>query len=282
MLTSEEKAYILSNAYIPEHLVGLMTHLCGGEPFLIEDYFCCIKKDWTILVGYPLKKKFILDEFEGVIENIKNQFRPRYFSLIASHLPHSVTAAGQEWGQDFYYTLNPRKPIMRSSVKRNLKKAGQHLTLERCSEMTDAHHELMQEFIASALPPDRVKALLFKMTDFVGNAESAFVLNTRDAKNKLAAFYVVDLEADLFSNYIIGCYSKKNYSPGASDLLLYELIQISLEFQKRYIHLGLGVNDGIRRFKEKWGGKPTRSYQMCELVLQKPSVWDVIKALRQF
>jgi hypothetical protein len=54
---------------------------------------------------------------------------------------------------------------------------------------------------------------------------------------------------------------------------------LSLEYDKTYIHLGLGVNAGIRRFKAKWGGVPTRRYEMCELVLKKPTIFDAIKSL---
>jgi hypothetical protein len=115
------------------------------------------------------------------------------------------------------------------------------------------------------------------MPEFVARAETAFVLNAWDKANKLAAFYVVDFEARQFSNYIIGCHSRVNYVLGASDLLLFELINLSLEFNKDYIHLGLGVNAGIRRFKEKWGGVPTRRYEMCELVLKKPSILDIFR-----
>jgi hypothetical protein len=107
----------------------------------------------------------------------------------------------------------------------------------------------------------------------------ALVLNAWDQANKLAAFYVVDLEAKRFSNYIMGCHSKKNYVRGASDLLLFELINLSLEYDKLYLHLGLGVNDGIRRFKAKWGAMPTRRYEMGELVLKRPSILDTFRAL---
>jgi hypothetical protein len=37
------------------------------------------------------------------------------------------------------------------------------------------------------------------------------------------------------------------------------------EKHKEYIHLGLGVNEGIRRFKKKWGGIPFLKYEFCEL-----------------
>ena len=97
--------------------------------------------------------------------------------------------------------------------------------------------------------------LFLKMPQCVASARHAFVLNAWDSKQSLAAFYVIDLAARDFANYIIGCYSKNYHVLGASDLLLFELIKLSAEYGKGYIHLGLGVNRGIRRFKEKWGGK---------------------------
>jgi hypothetical protein len=57
---------------------------------------------------------------------------------------------------------------------------------------------------------------------------------------------------------------------------------MSSEHGKGYIHLGLGVNSGIRRFKEKWGARPTRSYKMCELVFKKSLILEVIKVIREY
>ena len=96
----------------------------------------------------------------------------------------------------------------------------------------------------------------------------------------MAAFYVVDLAAKNFATYVIGCHSKRNYVQGASDLLFFEMINMSIESGKKYMHLGLGVNEGIRQFKEKWGGMPTRKYEMCELVVRKRSLLDSIMAIR--
>jgi len=58
MLTSEEEAYILEHAYVPEHCISLLTLVSGGEPFLIDDYFICHKDNWLILIGYPLEDNF--------------------------------------------------------------------------------------------------------------------------------------------------------------------------------------------------------------------------------
>ena len=279
MLTADEKAYILNNAYVPEHCIHLMTHVSGGEPFLIDDFFICRKENWVILNGYPLKDNFSPDALEAVFARVRKEFRPELVSLIAPRMPAALAEICRETESDAYYTLDAQKPVIRSPVKRNLRKARQNLSVEFSSGMLDDHQELMHEFVGRTRLAERVKRLLFKMPGFVAEADMAFVLNARDKTNRLAAFYVVDLEAKRFANYIMGCHSKKNYVLGASDLLLFESINLSLEYDKSYLHLGLGVNDGIRRFKAKWGAEPTRRYEMGELALKRPSILDSLRAL---
>ena len=123
MITIEEEKYILDCAYIPEHIVGLMTSVSGGEPFLFQNYFCCRKEDWTILVGYPLERDFSVKDLEAIIEETKKRFRPKYLSLIAPELMPSLSALCQEKESDNYYTLGiPIGPI-KSSVRRLIRTA---------------------------------------------------------------------------------------------------------------------------------------------------------------
>jgi hypothetical protein len=280
MLSAEEEAYILSHAYVPEHCIYLMTFVSGGETLLMDDFFICRKENWIILIGYPLADDFTCDALEAVFSKIKKTWRPVSISLIAPEMPSSVAAACRESQSDAYFTLEARNPVIRSPVKRNLKKARQNLRVEISTHMGGRHQELMHEFVARTPLSERVKRLLSKMPEFVAGAEKAFVLNAWNKANRLSAFYVVDLEAEAFSNYIIGCHSKKNYVVGASDLLMLELINLSLEYEKTTIHLGLGVNAGIRRFKEKWGAVPARRYEMCEIGLKKASILASILSWR--
>jgi len=279
MLTAQEEDYILAHAYIPEHVVGLITDLSAGEPFLIEDHFCCRKGDWIIFIGYPLQDTFDPIICEAVMDHIKRRFEPTRISLIAPAMPKSLASHCRERDSDCYYTLETRKPVISNPVKRNLKKAARYLSVECAARMGEAHLGLMHEFVRNAALPLRVKNLLFKMPHYVDGSSECFVFNAWCANDSLAAFYVTDFTAVDFTNYIIGCYSKQNYIRGASDLLLMELIKASEEKGKRYIHLGLGVNAGIRRFKEKWGAQPTRNYEMCELVFKKPLFKEALRAV---
>jgi len=279
MLTAEEESYILANAYVPEHVPALITSLSAGEPFLFDDYLVCRRQNWVIFIGYPLRQQFNLADFDATLEALKIKFKPGRISMIAPELPGRISGRCRESNSDFYYTLDVRNPVMFGPVRRNLKKAAQRLTVECAVKMGAAHQELMGEFVDRVQPPERVKSLLYKMPQYVGTTPHSFVLNAWCGMEKLAAFYAVDFTANTFGNYIVGCYSKKNYVIGASDLLMAELIKISRVYGKECIHLGLGISSGIRRFKEKWGAKPSLSYKMCELVSKKALLMDAFKAL---
>ena len=57
------------------------------------------------------------------------------------------------------------------------------------------------------------------------------------------------------------------------------MIHLTREQGKSTLHLGLGVNEGIRRFKKKWGGKPFLKYEFCERrygVAKKISLIDAL------
>ena len=280
MITPDQENDILAQAYVPEHTVGLMTSLSGGEGFLIDDFFCCRRHDWVVFVGYPLQQEFKLCHLEIVLEKIRKDFKPARISLIAPQISSRLNTRCRQRDSDYYYTLKAGPPVIGDAVRRNLKKAARMLSVERASQMGDAHRVLMDEFVSRVKPPERVKDLFSKMPRYVAAAPTAWVLNAWHSKDVLAAFYVIDLAAGQFANYIIGCYSKKNYVRGASDLLVPELIQMSAENGKAYIHMGLGVSDGVRRFKEKWGARPARSYEMCELVFKKPLLTEFFKSIK--
>lgn len=277
-LTTKEKASILSRAYVPEHSVDLMTAVSGSEAFHADEYFFCRKGDWIIIVGYPLSNDFDVGEFDLFVTGLIQRFRPAQISVIASEIPESLLVQSNEKENDHYYTLDLGAGALSGRLKRIVRKASEKLTVERADEMHDAHDLLMHEFIARVRPPRRVERLLLQMPEYIRKQSDGVVLNAWDDRQGLAAFYVVDTAPWHFSTYVIGCHSRQNYVPGASDLLVYEMIELSRASGKQYIHLGLGVNEGIRRFKKKWGGVPTRRYEMCEIRLRKPAVFETIKA----
>ncbi|MBM4274860.1 MAG: hypothetical protein FJ134_10450 [Deltaproteobacteria bacterium] len=272
MISPAEKAYILEQAYIPEHLVDLMTQVSGGEPFLWGDYFGLRGRDWTIMVGYPLSGEFLLERFGAAVREILDKFRPREVWVIAPRLPGDWEGRFSELERDHYFTLDMPAGIPRP-LQRAVSKARENLTVTRTTACTEPHLTLIREFLERVNPHPRMRELYLSMPRYVGKSPSALILDAHDHEGNLTAFYVVDLAVPRFAAYIIGCRSWRHPAPYASDLLMAEMIALSQEQGKTYIHLGLGVSPGIRRFKEKWGGRPTRPYEMGRLIWRKPSIF---------
>jgi hypothetical protein len=274
MLSSAERQYVLRHGRVPEHLVDLMVRVSGGDPVLVNDCLCILGGDWAIVVGYPLEGDFRPENLKAVVAGIVDKFRPGKAWLIAPELPPGLPWGCVESESDHYYTLKLPFGTPGGRLRKITGKAREQLTVERGTVMTPAHMDLVQEFIDRVEPHPRVRRLALALPEYTQESESCSVLSAVDVHHRLAAFYVVDLGADRFSAYVIGCYSRKNYVPWASDLLMYEMIGLSEGCGKEYIHLGLGVNAGIRRFKKKWGGLPGLPYKMCQLLLRKPSLLE--------
>ena len=264
MITSDEEIYILSHAYVPEHIVRLMVLVSKGEPFLTENFICYARDNWLIFVGYPLDHSFSLETCEAVLKDLRERFRPEYLWFIGEAIPPSLTTHCTERESDQYYTLDLSSFKLKSDLRRVLRKAPQDLNIERSHAMSQEHLELSGEFIRREKPSPRIKAFFHAMPHYVNQSPTAVVLNGWDKKGNLSAFSIVELAAESFSTYVVGAHSKKHYMPHASDLLFLEMIRLAQESGKTSIHLGLGVNPGIRRFKEKWGGVPFLNYEFCE------------------
>jgi hypothetical protein len=279
LITPEEEGYILERAYVPEHIINLMVPISKGEPFLKEDHLGFVKDNWLIFVGYPLDKNVSQVRSERILKQAVDTFRPEYLWFIGPEILPSLLDSCRERETDQYYTLDIEQTKLKPSLQRVTDKASKELTVERSRSFSREHEALIAELLKREELPPRVKELYRAMPDYIARSSSACTLNARDKKGKLCAFFVVELGAKNFSTYVLGCHSKRHYVPHASDLLFLEMIKLTREHGKKIINLGLGVNEGIRRFKEKWGGVPFLTYEFCERVYGYTRTVSLIKSL---
>lgn len=275
MLSPEQEKYILQNAYVPEHITNLMVGISDGEPFWVEDYVIYARADWLIFVGYPLGRHYQAGAFTATLNDTIKKFHSAYTWFIVPEIPQPFLRAARQRESDEYYKLD----IPNQTVKRNLvqvvQKAAAGLRVEISRRFPPDHITLTKEFLKREKTAPRVRELFLRMPEYVAGSSTSRVLSARDPDGNLSAFYVVELAAAKFATYVVGCFSKNHYVAHASDLLFFEMIKLAGENHKEYIHLGLGVNEGIRRFKKKWGGAPFLRYEFCELSAgpEEPLPW---------
>jgi hypothetical protein len=275
-LNPSDERYALANAYVPEHIPSMMAAISHATPFLIEDYLGFAKDNWVIFVGYPLKAQFSAAHCDKLVARILDLRHPDYLWFIGPEIPATLAQTCRVRQSDQHLRLDLAQATITPSLQREVNQAAQTLTVERTRIFTREHESLIKELMRREKLLPMIAELYRAMPDYVAHCETAQVLNARDARGKLAAFFVLELAAGQFDTYILGCYSKKNYTPHASDLLFAEMIAFARERGKPGINLGLGVNEGIRRFKMKWGGKEYLQYEFCECYFGPPAEISIL------
>lgn len=264
MISSKQEEYLLARAYLPEHIVTLMGIVSKGEPFFIDDCLVFNGDNWTILIGYPLEEPFTPEGLEAKIEKIRRVFGPEYLWFISPAPLRTVSEHCRERETDQYFTLDISSGPINNRLRCLAENAAKVLTVERNPSFCADNLELVEELTGRSELKPRVKALYQAMPEYLSRSKTALVLNARDGQGRLAAFQVIDLAGRDFLAYILGAYSQVHYVPHASDLLFFEMTKISREYDKQTINLGIGVNEGIRRFKRKWGGRVFLGYEFYE------------------
>ena len=239
MMTPEEEAYVLTRAYVPEHIVSLMTLISKGDPFLMEDYLGFVKDNWLILVGYPLDENFSREKCDRILKQAVETFQPEVLWFIGPESPSSLLNSCSERQSDQYYTFDIEK-IPRPSLQRMADKASEQLIIERGRSISKEHQALISELLERETLPDRVRELYRAMPEYVGRSASAWTIDARDLNGNLCAFSVIDMGAENFSAYILGAHSKKHYVPHASDRLFLEMIHMTREAGKNHHESGPG------------------------------------------
>ena len=279
MMTLQEEEYIRENAYVPEHVISLMVGISQAQPFFQEGYLFFLKDDWLILVGYPLGREFQEEAFSRVLEKAQQEFQPATIFFIAPGIPKNLLPRVQKRETDEYYKLDLRRSGIKRSLQREVEKASRLLRVDKNREWSPEHAALTREFLEKEGMNPRARELYLRMPKVLARSETSQALSARDSKGNLSAFFVVDLGAQKFATYVVGCYSLSHYLPHASDLLFHEMIGLAREQEKEYIHLGLGVNEGIRRFKKKWGGVPDLPYFAGEITPAEKTTLSWLRAV---
>jgi hypothetical protein len=255
MLNDQEIKWIHRQAYLPEHLPDYVRAVSGAEPFLHRNYLYFLNKKHLIFNGYPLESD--ADPPARIYDFICERCQPTTVAVIAS----AIWLPAEQYEQlttDSYYRLELPLTPLDATVAYMLRRAQSELKVTRGS-FGKEHKKIIKAFLAGHNFTRQQKYLFKHIPQYLKASNSAVLFEARRDK-ELVAFNIVDLGAADFGFYLFSFRSGKINVPGASDLLFHEMVNLVQTEGKKAVNLGLGVNAGIRRFKEKWGGVPFLPY----------------------
>jgi len=277
MITVSQQDYIEDYAYVPEHIPHYVTTISQTEPFLLGDFLAYAKKGHLILVGYPLKEPFEEKRLGRALEDAVKRLKPESVSLIAPSIPSSLNDRPHP-PSDHYYRLDLSSLSISQKMRNMLKRAGGELSVEKNKNFDEEHRKMVEEFL-KAHPVDGATRSIFQRIDkYLSSSKTAWIFDARNERNELVAFDVAEFKPRSYSFYMFNFNSDTLYVPGASDLLLSEVIQQAKTEGKKYMNLGLGINSGVTFFKKKWGGAVFLPYAFC---LFRPSKKESLETLLQ-
>lgn len=260
LIENIDKNDILTKANVPEHSVPFMESMSGGKAFLVRSYLFYHADKLLMAIGFPLTGAYKSDDFYKALYEALDYTGAAECFAICPFLPRQLRPFQKELDQ--YYTLSANRQIP-SRLERLAQRAASTLRVEEGTEFTLAHRHLWAEFVGRTPLSANVRRLYEETHKVITPGSNLILLNAWDANNNLVACLLLDLNPRNFISYILGAHSRTHYTPYASDLLFSKMLAIAKREGKEYIHLGLGINDGIRRFKKKWGGAATMSYEMA-------------------
>ncbi|UCD80057.1 MAG: hypothetical protein JSW26_01075 [Desulfobacterales bacterium] len=274
MLSKEERHRIHRQAYIPEHLPDYVTAISGAKPYLIENHLCFCHRRHMMFIGFPLGDS-PSDTGQAYLSACE-RCKPVTVSIIAPEIWLAEDDYEKQPPDSFYRLKLPLNAIQ-AEVAYMVRRAQRDLTISR-GKFGREHKRIVKEFLkARQLTPEQIY-LFEHLRHYLKLSPSAVLLDARKG-SELVAFTVLDLGAADYAFYLFNFRSLKFNIPGASDLLFREMANIAQSDGKKAINLGLAINAGIRRFKEKWGGVPFLSYNAALVYRETPDLDELARKL---
>jgi hypothetical protein len=274
MITPDQRRTIEARAYVPEHWPGYVTAVSPVEPFRIGDFVAYVGQARLIFVGYPLGGAFEETELAAALEEAINRFKPGVVSIIGPAPPASLPDC-VESPADAYYRLDLSALTVPQKVRNMLNRAGRELSIFQVERCGREHKKLIKAFLRHHRLDEATQSIFEKIPEYA-KTSTARIFEARTGKGKLIAFDVAEFGAKDYAFYMFNICSKKQYVPGASDLLLARVIEQARREGKRHLNLGLGINPGVTFFKTKWGGVPFLRHVACLHQRSGVNTWEDI------
>ncbi len=230
--------------------------------------------------------------WQTALDAALTRFRPRLVSITAATLPPGLSDCAPS-PPDAYYRLDLADVRPDKKLRNLLRRAERAVTVGQAPALGPEHRALVAEFLADTPVDDGTRYICERLGRYAGarkpgdwksllrlrslpaqtaSADQPLILEARDAGGRLVAFDIAAFGGEV-AFYLFNFRAGTCYVPGASDLLLARLIAEGQARGKRTLNLGLGINAGVRHFKEKWGAEPFLPHVAC-VWEQKINAWE--------
>ena len=207
-----------------------------------------------MLIGYPLDDPFDLRAVDHALALALETQGLQNISVIGPVRPEKTPLEAVIRKDNFFGLPLPAPP--RPKLVSLLRRAARELSLVHGRSLEKDHLALVDYYLKKRDFKAGTRQIFANLAGYIEASKTSLVISARHADGRLAAFGVGEYASKHTAMFMFCFRDPEKAPPGSADLALSGLIE---EAQKRghiRMNLGLGINDGIRFFKRKWGAKP--------------------------
>lgn len=276
MIVPGQFAGVTAQAQTPEQVIPYVCAVSELKPRMLGPCVGYEREGEVVLVGYPLHDpKDAGAMAEAVSLALRLPGLRRITVIGPARPPQAPESAAIE--EDWYYSLPVPAPAPGQKTRNLLRRAGRELTVERGGSWGEDHTALVRRYLNGRPLAAGIRHIYKRLPRYLAESSSSVLVSARLADGRLAAFSVGEYAGLAMAFYMFSFRDPGIAPPGATDLLLSQLLEAASERGHTKMNLGLSVNEGISFFKRKWGAVPFLPYVQATWEITSPGVFSILR-----
>jgi len=259
MIGPDRLARVTAAAVVPEQVVGYVNAVAGSKPRMFGSCVGYSSGAAVVLVGYPLHDPLDGPAMAAAVDLAIQTAGLERITVIGPVRPPQAPETSKIV-KDQYYALPLPEPDAGQKLKNLLRRAGRDVRLVSGRRFENDHAALVQRYLDERPLAAGTRQIFSRLANYLAASAGSLIVSARRPDGRLAAFAVGEFTA-LSTAFFMFCFRDPvSAPPGSADLTLSGLLQEARQRGQTRMNLGLGVSDGIRFFKRKWGAEPFLPY----------------------
>jgi hypothetical protein len=212
-----------------------------------------------VLVGYPLHDPRDEKAMAAAVQEALRIPGLRRITVIGPARPPQAPEK-IETSEDSYFELPVPAPAPDAKLRNLLRRASREVRLVSGRRFENEHADLVQRYLGERPLAAGTRQIFRQLQSYIDASVGSLIVSARRKDGRLVAFSVGEF-GSFSTAFFMFCFRDPDIAPpGSSDLTLSGLLNEALQRGQSRMNLGLGVSEGIRFFKRKWGAEAFLPY----------------------
>jgi hypothetical protein len=259
MIGPDRLSRITAEAAVPEQVISYVGAVAGAHPKLFGACIGYLSEAQQVLIGYPLHDPEDAGAMAAAVAELLRGPGPDRIAVIGPTRPPQAPARAVSRA-DCYYLLPVPPPALGQKLRNMLRRAGRELSVESGRLFGKDHAALVGRYLAERTLATGTRQIFGRLSAYIEASDTSLIVSARRADGRLAAFAVGEFGSLHTAFFMFSFRDPQAAVPGSADLLLAALLDEANQRGQTRMNLGLGIDAGIRRFKQKWGAERILPY----------------------